>query len=69
MDEFNTELCTERHEYIEKSFDSFDKRLKKVENRFLALITLLIGNLIGVIAVLGVLLIKFNKIPLPPSLP
>ena len=58
MNAFNADLCTKQHEYIEKSFDKFDRRLKRVENRFLALITLLITNLLGVIAVLGVLLAK-----------
>ena len=52
MDEFNSELCTERHKFIVDAFDKTDGRLKKVENRFLAIMTALILNLLGVIGVL-----------------
>ena len=45
MQDFNFSLCEERHE-------SIDKRLGKLENRFMALIILLLMNLGGIIAVL-----------------
>ena len=48
MDEsqvFNFGLCEERHENI-------DRRLNKLENRFMALIFLLLTNLGGIVAIL-----------------
>ena len=45
MQEFNFGLCEERHE-------SIDRRLGKLENRFMALIVLLLMNLGGIITVL-----------------
>lgn len=58
--EYNAEWCKERHENIEKAFKYLDGRLKKVENRFLAMITILIMNLVGVIASLAVLVLKLQ---------
>jgi len=66
---FNPELCQERHEFITRKFDDtddkinkaeakMDARIKKVENRFLIIMTILVSNLIGVICTLGVLLVK-----------
>ena len=50
--QYNHDLCEERH----KGVDKMDARLKKVENRFIAIMTILIANLIGVICTMGVLL-------------
>ena len=56
--QFNPELCHERHEFITREFGDMDIRIKKVENRFLAIMTTLVINLIGIICTLGLLLIK-----------
>jgi hypothetical protein len=56
MDEFNLDLCTERHGNIKIEFNRTDTRLKKVENRFLMIITALALNLLGVVATLLVIL-------------
>ena len=54
--QYNHDLCEERHEFIPKEFTEVKARLKKVENRFIAIMTVLITNLIGVICIMGVLL-------------
>jgi len=56
VDKFNSELCTERHGFITTEFARTDVRLKKVENRFLAIMTALVLNLLGVVATLLVIL-------------
>ena len=54
--EYNKELCDERHHFITKGFEKMDIRLKKVENRFLAIITTVLLTLVGVIINLIVIL-------------
>ena len=56
MDIFNSELCTERHGFITTEFAKTVARLKKVENRFLAIMTALVLNLLGVVVTLLVIL-------------
>ena len=58
VDEFNSELCTERHDYIKTTFNKTDARLKKVENRFLAIMTALALNLFGVVLTLIIILVR-----------
>lgn len=55
---YNAELCEERHKYIGIGFERIDMRLKKVENRFLAIMTALVLNLLGVVGTLAVLLLR-----------
>lgn len=65
MNEYNQGLCEERHHTIDKAFGYFkdeigkhDMRIKKVENRFLAIMTALVLNLLGVVGTLAVLLLR-----------
>lgn len=59
MDEtFNPRLCENRHEHIGRAFERLDARMIKIENRFLAIITILIMNLLGVAGTLLVLLVR-----------
>ena len=55
---FNFRLCEKRHNDIEDDMNNLISRLKSVENRFLAMITLLVTNLAGVIVILASLLLK-----------
>ena len=55
MSEYNQELCEDRHKRIPKEFKEMKDRLKKVENRFIAIMTVLIANLIGVICTMGLM--------------
>ncbi len=50
------ELCDERHGTLDKWCNKVEARLKAVENRFLAMLTLLIANLLGVATTLLILL-------------
>lgn len=54
--QFNYDLCEERHGFIKGAFGDMNNRIKKVENRFLVIMTTLVINLLGVICTLGVLL-------------
>lgn len=54
-EDYNKELCDERHVRLDKWCIKLEVRMKVVENRFLALVTLLIANLLGVIATLVIL--------------
>lgn len=58
MTDYNHDLCEERHGFIATEFAKHDGRIKKVENRFLAIITTLTLNLVGVIAILLITLSK-----------
>ena len=51
-DEFNKELCEERHEYLKDWSEGMEKRMQKVSNRFIVLLTGICLNLIGVIILL-----------------
>jgi len=62
-EDFNSELCKERHKFINKGFDKMDTRLKKVENRFFAIMTVLVINLFGVIGTLALSYIKLKGGP------
>lgn len=48
--EFNKALCEERHRVINEEIDNVDKRVKIIENRFLAIMTALVLTLVGVVA-------------------
>ena len=61
MSDFNHDLCEERHRKIDKGFGDMDNRVGKVENRFIAIITTLALNLIGVIALLVIVLSQVPK--------
>lgn len=57
----------EKHNVIDRAFGYFkdefgkhDGRIKKVENRFLAMMTILIANLIGIIISLGFMVLKLQ---------
>ena len=50
---YNHDLCKERHDNIGKEFMRMDLRLKKVENRFLAIIMLHLSTLLGIVAILA----------------
>lgn len=56
MEEFNPKLCAERHLLIMARDTVTDTRLKKVENRFLAIMTALVLNLLGVITTLFIVM-------------
>jgi len=58
MQEFNFELCQERHENIDEDIKEMKLGLKSVNNRFLIFMTGLALNLLGVAATLAVLLTK-----------
>ncbi len=60
-EEFNYKLCEERHEYLKVWCDDMDKRMQTVSNRFIAMLTGLALNLVGVIGVMIILLIQFSK--------
>ena len=59
-EQYNFALCEERHKYIKDGQIIMDARMKKVENRFLTIVTTLALNLIGVISILAVLLLKLG---------
>ena len=50
--EYNHDLCEERHSYLKTWCEEASNRMKKVENRFLAMMTTLCLNLIVVIIIL-----------------
>ena len=58
MEGFNSELCDERHGDIKAMFKEIFSRLKKVENRFLAIMTALVFNLFGIVGILIAVLVK-----------
>jgi len=62
FDEYNQRLCEERHRHIEEKFqtmgDNINNRLDKLENRFLAIITTLVFNLLGVIVTVIILILR-----------
>lgn len=51
-DKYNYKLCEDRHKRIPKEFEKVWIKIKQLENRFLVILTLLIANLLGVVAVL-----------------
>ena len=58
VDAYNANWCADKHKHIDEELGKCDKRLSKVENRFLAMITILIMNLLGIIGTLSIILIK-----------
>jgi len=62
-EEYNPKNCEERHHFINKGFEKMDIRLKKVENRFLAIMTILVVNLLGVIGTLALSYLKLKGGP------
>ena len=44
-----SKLCDERHTHIDQTLGGLDERIKKVENRFIAILTALCLNLLGVL--------------------
>ncbi len=57
-EDFNKELCEERHEYLRDWCDDMEKRMQKVSNRFIIMLTGLSLNLAGVVILL---LIQLGK--------
>ena len=55
---FNKELCDEKHGTLNEWCNKLEIRVKSVENRFLAMVTLLVFNLLGVAGTLLILLAK-----------
>jgi len=51
-EDFSQSHCDERHTRLDRVCESMDRRLEKVENRFLITVTTLTLNLIGVISLL-----------------
>jgi len=58
--QYNYELCEERHGNITEAFQRQGERIGKVENRFLAIMTILVVNLLGIVGTLAVLLLRLN---------
>ena len=56
--EFNFELCQERHENIDEDMKEMKRGLKSVNNRFLIFLTMLALSLIGVAANLVILIMR-----------
>lgn len=52
-DEFNAQICKLRHDRIDDAIDELKQKIKGMENKFWAIILLLISNLAGVLAVLA----------------
>ena len=57
-EEYNYQLCEERHEYLAQWSEEIKNRMGKIENRFLMIMTTLSLNLIGVIIILAVMWMK-----------
>jgi hypothetical protein len=55
-EDFNKDLCEERHKHLQEWCEEIEIKIQKVSNRFLMLLTGLCLNLIGVIATLAILL-------------
>ena len=58
MSDYNEKNCDERHAHIDNWCQNMETKIRKVENRFLALISMLSLNLVGVIVTLIVLLLN-----------
>ena len=56
--EYNYDVCQERHERIGKDMAEFKSGLNKVNNRFIILLTMLSMNLLGVVATLAIMWLK-----------
>ena len=54
MTGFNVKLCDERHERIDQDLADERTRIRTLEGRFLALVTLLSANLLALTATLAV---------------
>ena len=52
MEEFNFELCQERHRYLKGWCVDMEKKVQKSSNRFIMMLTGLTLNLVGVVIVL-----------------
>ena len=52
-------MCRDKHSDLKEVFRIIDARIKRLENRFVATLTMLIMNLAGVISIL--LMVLFNK--------
>ena len=48
-EEYNHELCQERHTYLKKWCKDMEDRVSKVNNRFIIMLTGLCLNLVGVV--------------------
>ncbi len=57
-EEYNHDLCEERHEYLSKWVKEIKDRMGKLENRFLMIMTTLSLNLVGVIIIIAVMWLK-----------
>ena len=58
---YNPELCKERHTKVDWRQAQFEKRLDKLEDRFLAMLTTLIMNLVGVLFLIGVQILHWLR--------
>jgi len=56
MKNYNFELCESKHNSIDRTLEKIDQRIGRVENRFLALITGIVLNLLGVVGTLIILI-------------
>jgi len=52
MEDYNFELCHEKHKNIEREFEAMWKRLNGTEKKLWGIIILLIGNLATLIGML-----------------
>ncbi len=56
MTDYNFKLCEAKHNMSDKEIDHMDKRILKLENRFLAILSVLVANLCSGLVGLGILL-------------
>lgn len=63
MENYNWQLCQERHEDIKIEEADVSKRLKKVENRWVVVLTIMVITLATVVGNLIVLLTR-TKLPM-----
>ena len=59
-EEYNPQLCQERHDNLKEWSDDMEQKLQKVSNRFIAMLAGLTLNLTGVIILL---IIQLAKMP------
>ena len=61
MEEYNHELCQERHTYIKTWCEDMEKKVQKVSNRFIMMLTGLTLNLVGVVILLIIQIVTMEK--------
>ena len=60
VEEYNHELCQERHTYLKNWCEDMENQVRKVSNRFIIMLTGLCLNLVGVVILLIIQLSKGN---------